>query len=116
MSSSIKPKSISQDTTKNASNTKRVLKTTDNKSVKKPKVQDSKEQKAKKSNVYSLLDWDNALELFTNGDYAKSQDTTKTTYKVKDFWNKVAKLLKRNNGESVKKSIWKRAREMGKGI
>ena len=59
----------------------------------------------KKSPNYGLVEWDVALELFANGDYARSQDVTKKTFKIKDFWEKVRKLLNRDSYEGVRKAF-----------
>ncbi len=45
------------------------------------------------------------MELFSNGDYAKANDTTKPTYLIKDFWIKAAALMGRDSWDAVKKAF-----------
>ena len=78
---------------------KRALKQT--KASKKVKSKDA----YKDNDKYTLQDWDNVLELFTNGDYGRAHDTTKTTYLVGAFWDKVSTFMGRSNGINVKKAF-----------
>ena len=71
----------------------------------KKKAKIEKNAKLKKAANYTVEEWETALELFTNGDYAKMQDVSKTSYTSKDFWTKVCKLLGRESFESVRKAF-----------
>ena len=68
-----------------------------------------KTTKALKSNgkneKYTLLEWEELLELFNNGDYGRYHNPKNTHLKHNVFWESAKKLLKRSDADSVKKAF-----------